>query len=296
MSKNGVPRVAKRREERMSDVAASGRTPYDYGAPANAARRLRTSANAFLASSRRFLSRSVHRPIRCALDLGCGPGHTTNLLARELKPRQTVGLDISESFINLAGSKPNFGASFIRHDVTKVPFPTATPDLIYSRFLLGYLDDPGAILSRWSSQLLSGGLLLLEEVEEISITDEVIGRYFEALASMLKHQGHGYIGFASHGDRLVVQAFGPLLERFSGQLGARWRVSRISHVSRTAEAASRGFLVHVREVLRQDPFLRKTRGERALRCLEDDLATLSTSSRKKHEIQWQIRQVVLEMP
>jgi trans-aconitate 2-methyltransferase len=70
-----------------------------------------------------------------AVDLGCGPGWTTGLMAKTLKFERVVGYDTSENFIAQARSKIRW-AAFDVHDVTSVPFPCGLADLIFCRFLL----------------------------------------------------------------------------------------------------------------------------------------------------------------
>lgn len=278
----------------MRDLTRRGKRAYDYGHHGQAARRLRMSAEAFSASSRRFLSTVLDRPVRLALDLGCGPGYSTKLLAEVSRPRQTIGLDTLEPFLSLARSGAPDGVSFINHDVTKVPFPIGPADLIYCRFLLGYLDEPETLVSQWGSELLPGGLLLMEEVEWISTTNPVIGRYFEMLSSMLAHQGHRYIGLAHRRDELRVEGFGAVLGRIPETAALRRRLSQTSNVSRTAGPVSRGFLVHVQEVMQHDPFLASTQGEEALGLLASDLAALAVGSDRRREVYWTLRQVAFE--
>ena len=84
-----------------------------------------------------------------AADLGCGPGHTTHLLADTLSPCHTVGLDNSESFFGLAQSTASDTVSFRLHDITTGPFPLAPYDLLFSRFVLTHMRNPKAIVELW---------------------------------------------------------------------------------------------------------------------------------------------------
>ena len=59
---------------------------YAFGDSALAARRLGLLADLFEPASRPFLARFADRRLELAVDLGCGTGHTTRLLASVLAP------------------------------------------------------------------------------------------------------------------------------------------------------------------------------------------------------------------
>src|SRR5918995_80789 len=108
----------------MADRSGEGSRKYVFGDTDLAAARLARVAEVFAPTSRSFLSNFAQSSFDFALDLGCGTGHTTHLLAEVLRPRSTVGLDRSESFVSLARPSATDGISFVQHDVTAVPFPT----------------------------------------------------------------------------------------------------------------------------------------------------------------------------
>ena len=167
---------------------------YAFGDSALAARRLALLAEVFEPTSRAFLAHGgAHlsgTPPELAVDLGCGPGHTTRLLVSVLGPRRVLGLDQSASFVALAAADAPPGAEFAVHDVTAVPFPCPPAGLLSCRFLLGHLLDPAAALAAWATQLAPGGLLLVEEVERIRTDQSALRRYLELAATLLAARGH----------------------------------------------------------------------------------------------------------
>lgn len=83
---------------------------YAFGDDPAAARRLARLAELFGPTSSAFIARAVTDPPRLALDLGCGPGHTTRLLAEATGAAQTVGLDRARAFLDLARARGLEGA------------------------------------------------------------------------------------------------------------------------------------------------------------------------------------------
>ena len=131
-------------------------TGYAFGDTGLAARRLARLASIFEESSAAFMRRSVDFRPRLAVDLGCGPGYSTSLVANTLKPDRTVGLDNSESFLSHARATASEGVSFHLHDITTTPFPTGLCDVMFGRFELTHLRDPEAVVQLWLGQLRTG--------------------------------------------------------------------------------------------------------------------------------------------
>lgn len=168
---------------------------YLFGDSDLAARRLEVLASVYRDSSAEFILEAAPLAPRLVLDLGCGPGFTTRLLADLYPSTRVIGLDKSEHFISLAANAPAARTSFHRYDVTRTPFPEGPADLIYCRYLLTHLKEPANRLRDWASQLQGGGRLLIEEVEYIETSQPEFARYLEIVAAMLNSQGTElYIG------------------------------------------------------------------------------------------------------
>jgi len=134
--------------------------------------------------------------IDSAIDLGCGPGHTTRALVAVFNPRATVGLDASPRMTEVARERLGGPAvTFEEHDVTAAPLPGAPADVIVARLLLTHLAEPAAAIRLWLSQLRPGGLLLLDEVEAIETSDPTIATYLQLSEELLAARGSGlYFG------------------------------------------------------------------------------------------------------
>ena len=127
-----------------------------FGDSDAAAERLGLLAELFAPTGRSLLRSLAHHPIVLAIDLGCGPGHTTRLMDDELQPAHIVGLDRSEAFLARARAS-GLNARWLRHDVTKVPFPVGVADLLYARLVLAHLRRPDKALKDWIGQLRPRG-------------------------------------------------------------------------------------------------------------------------------------------
>ncbi|HTF32264.1 MAG TPA: class I SAM-dependent methyltransferase [Myxococcota bacterium] len=68
---------------------------YAFGDSAVAAERLALVAQVFEGPSRTFWCSFAPAGPRLALDLGCGPGHTTRALAQSVGATQTVGMGLA---------------------------------------------------------------------------------------------------------------------------------------------------------------------------------------------------------
>jgi SAM-dependent methyltransferase len=245
-----------------------------------AAQRLQVLANVFAGSSRPFMQEVVSTVPQLAVDLGCGPGYTTHLLADITQCIQAVGLDSSEHFITLAASSATERISFIHHDVTRIPFPTGQCDLIFCRMLLTHLQDPSSVIERWVTQLRPQGLLLIEEVEWIRTEHVLFRRYLDIVAAMLEQQA----------NQLYI---GPLLDQQAVSDGLRRRLSRVYHLPvSTAQAATMFFLnVHA---WKNQPFIQKQYSTTMIDQLEHDLQELAETSTSEGEIEWGMRQIAYE--
>lgn len=92
------------------------------------------------------------------LDLGCGPGMLTALLASRVPEGRVVGIDASASMIALAKARQIPNASFFVMDATKIPFEDAF-DLVFSNSVFHWIEDHEALLRAILRALRQGGLL-----------------------------------------------------------------------------------------------------------------------------------------
>jgi SAM-dependent methyltransferase len=209
-------------------------TRYTFGDGDVAAERLALLADVFEPTSRRLMAKAP-RGAALAVDLGCGPGYTTRLLATVTAARATVGLDVSADFVSraealvaAAGSGAPSGVSFAAHDVTAVPFPLGgrRPDVAHARFLLAHLPDAAAVVDRWRGELAPGGVLLLDELEDIQPPPGVLRDYEELVTALVASEGADmYAGRALAGlggEPVAFDVDAPVAARMFGMNLATW--------------------------------------------------------------------------
>jgi SAM-dependent methyltransferase len=164
---------------------SSEKSHYTFGDSDLAAERLRYLAETYAESSTALLRRLG--PIEGgAVDLGCGPGHTTALLAEVLRPTWTAGLERSPRLLDQARARCS-EARFHEHDVTGAPFPVPPAAVVYSRFLLTHLPDPPAAVRTWAGALAPGGRLVLEETVALRSDHPAIQRYYDLVTDLQAH-------------------------------------------------------------------------------------------------------------
>ncbi len=119
------------------------------------------------------------------LDIGCGDGRATALIAERLPQGSVLGVDKSASMIALAAEQfppdahPHL--TFRRMDATRLALPRAF-DVAFSSAALHWVDDHQAMLRGVRSCLRPGGRLLFQMggrgniVEALAVVEEVIAR------------------------------------------------------------------------------------------------------------------------
>jgi 2-polyprenyl-3-methyl-5-hydroxy-6-metoxy-1,4-benzoquinol methylase len=100
---------------------------------------------------------------RC-LDVGCGGGDVTALLAARARSGRVVGTDRDPVKIELAriGSAPS--VEFRVEDIAHTVASDARYDVVYARFLLSHLPDAGGWVGALAKLLAPGGALVVEDV------------------------------------------------------------------------------------------------------------------------------------
>ncbi|XP_078795595.1 putative methyltransferase DDB_G0268948 [Oryzias latipes] len=106
-----------------------------------------------------YLDKKKGPPHELAVDLGCGTGQNTRLLAPHFK--EVVGIDISESQLGEARAVPGFSnITYKTGTAEKLPFPDGSVDLLAAASAAHWFDVP-KFLAEANRVLKPGGCMAL---------------------------------------------------------------------------------------------------------------------------------------
>ena len=100
---------------------------------------------------------------RTIIDLGCGTGNVTRLLAERWPQARLVGVDSSPSMLREARAAMDGDArcTFVAADLMQWQ-PDAPVDLVYSNAALHWLPDHAALFARVAAMVAPGGVLAVQ--------------------------------------------------------------------------------------------------------------------------------------
>ena len=103
--------------------------------------------------------------IASILDLGCGQGNTTRFLAERFPGATATGLEYDSKLVAYASAQAanRTGVSFQQGDAQKLPYPDASFDLVFCRYLLLHLPDPDAAIREMLRVTKPGGYTIAYE-------------------------------------------------------------------------------------------------------------------------------------
>jgi trans-aconitate 2-methyltransferase len=270
-----VDRLCESRPATMNDH-------YTFGDNDHAAERLALLARAFEPSSKRLLESvtDVHgSPPERALDLGCGPGFTTELVQQVVGAGQTWGVDASARLIERARSRAEPPIRYAVHDVTVAPFPIAGVGFAYARYLLNHIASPRSALVACAGAMRRGGLLVLEENCALESADALFINYYACVEVLQRHYGQDmYIG-----ERL------PTLAEGTAFVVRRFERTRIPLDARTM---ARLHAMNVRTWAR-DPFAISTFDARELAAMARELDAVADGRRAALAVKCAMGQAVM---
>ena len=101
------------------------------------------------------------RPVRRAVDLGCGPGELTRLAADELGCDSMVGIDNSPAMLAKTGEHAGGAVRFEDADIGAWT-SAGDLDLVLAAASLQWVPDHAAVLRSWTAALAPGGQLAVQ--------------------------------------------------------------------------------------------------------------------------------------
>lgn len=206
-------------------------------------------------------------PPKRILDAGCGSGSMARLLAARCPEARVVGVDIRPDYVAYARERARAeglgNLSFEPGDIFHLPFPDASFDLVWSKYVLQWVKDPAAAVAELRRVTAPGGRVvcchfdgfavthwpedpaLQADVERVfpALVDPFIGR---KMASLFTQAGLIDVAVHFEPDRLytVVGRIDPgrrrnWIEQFAA---ARPYIARILGGEREADAFIEAFL------------------------------------------------------
>ncbi|MEK4035098.1 trans-aconitate 2-methyltransferase [Methylocystis sp. IM3] len=111
-------------------------------------------------AARDLLARIPYCETRRIFDLGCGPGNSTELLARNFPGAEIVGVDKSDNMLAVARARVP-AARFLKEDIA-LWRPPASADVIFANATLHFLPDHRRLITRLVDSLAPGGRLAVQ--------------------------------------------------------------------------------------------------------------------------------------
>jgi trans-aconitate 2-methyltransferase len=116
--------------------------------------------------------------VRRIVDLGCGPGTSTQLLAARFPDAEIVAIDDSEEMLVAARARLS-GITFLKRDIAAWR-PTVRPDLIFANAALQWLPDHHDLVPRLMSFLAEGGCLAIQMPDNLQEPSHALMRMVAA--------------------------------------------------------------------------------------------------------------------
>lgn len=139
---------------------------YVLGSLNNEIARLEIQSSFFEPLTRQTLLRAgIRKGMRC-LDVGCGAGSVTRILAEMLgKNGQVIGTDVDEKYLEYCRNyRPLPNMDFMQDDISSSKID-GNFDIIYSRFMFVHLKDARKAIRSMKQLVKSGGTIIIEELD-----------------------------------------------------------------------------------------------------------------------------------
>lgn len=171
---------------------------------------------------------------RLVIDLGCGPGNSTELMVARFPQSEVVGLDSSPDMLRKARERlPN--CKFVQADIASWT-PQGQTDLIFSNAVLQWLPDHQPVMRRLLEALPSGGVLAVQMPDN---TREPALRFQREVGESGPWRDHPEIKAAARKDLPPPEAYYDLLKPVCSRIDI-W-LSVYNHVMPSPQAITEWF-------------------------------------------------------
>src|SRR5262245_36893321 len=131
--------------------------------------RLRLLSEVMAPSTRALLAEVGIPAGSVCLDMGCGGGDVSRELARAAGPEgRVIGVDLDEVKLDIARREcAELGMSNVAFEVRNIVDwePDEPFDVVYARFVLTHLTNPGHVVSAMRRHLRPGGVMIAEDID-----------------------------------------------------------------------------------------------------------------------------------
>jgi trans-aconitate 2-methyltransferase len=183
---------------------------------------------------RDLLAQVPLRKPRLVVDLGCGPGNSTELLIERFPQSEIIGLDSSPDMLRKARERlPQ--RDFVEADIASWQ-PGPDTDLIFSNAVLQWLPDNRSVMRRLLEALQPGGVLAVQMPDN---TREPALRFQREVGESGPWRDHPEIKAAPRKDLPLPEAYYDLLKPVCSRIDI-WH-SVYNHVMASPQAITEWF-------------------------------------------------------
>jgi 2-polyprenyl-3-methyl-5-hydroxy-6-metoxy-1,4-benzoquinol methylase len=153
----------------MTDDQTTRDAVYAMGYTEDELHRLPDQGQLYASSTRALLLDAGIGPGMRVLDVGCGPGDVSLLVAERVSPTgEVVGVDTNDRVLRLARARASASGAthvrFVQTDLRELRVDTLF-DAVVGRFVLMYLADPADVVHRVARYVCPGGVVAFQEFQ-----------------------------------------------------------------------------------------------------------------------------------
>ena len=143
---------------------------YILGNSSSEIRRLEIQASLFESLTKQTLLNAGLKKGMSCIDIGCGSGSVTRLMARMVgKSGRVVGVDIDDRYLQYC-SRRNIALKqnieFVRHDISKSQLDSKEDfDIVYARFVFQHLTDTRQAVRSMKQLVKKGGAVMIQDLD-----------------------------------------------------------------------------------------------------------------------------------
>jgi ubiquinone/menaquinone biosynthesis C-methylase UbiE len=144
----------------------------------------RLERQALLDDLPRFFERFTLPPEAQVLDAGCGSGAMTRLLARQAPAGSVTGVDTNTRYLAIAAQQATAegitNITFQEASIFALPFPDHTFDLVWCKYVLQWVEQPGQAVAEFRRVTRPGGLVVCVHFDGFGVTHDPIDPALQA--------------------------------------------------------------------------------------------------------------------